>query len=120
MRFENRKEPLIDRLRFARRQLKFLFGAMLFILVSLGVGTAGYMHFAHFAFADALLNASMILSGMGPVGALPDDAAKYFASAYAIFSGVALISTVAVVLAPLVHRFLHALHLADDSGPIGR
>ena len=116
MRFENRKEPLIDPVRFIRRQLKFLFGALLFIGLSLAFGTWGYMHYAGFAYPDALLNASMILSGMGPVGELPNDDAKYFASGYALYSGIALISTVAVVLAPLVHRFLHLLHLEDAEG----
>ena len=59
------------------------------------------------------LNASMILAGMGPIGQLPNDGAKLFASFYALYSGIALLTTVAVILAPLVHRMLHALHLED-------
>jgi hypothetical protein len=111
--FEHTSQPLQPTIVYLRRQFKFLFGALVFIGIALGIGTLGYMHYAHFAFPDAFLNASMILSGMGPVDALPNDAAKYFASGYALFSGIALISTVAVVLAPLVHRFLHAMHLDE-------
>lgn len=111
--FEHTSQPMQSTIGYLRRQLKFLFGAAVFIGAALSIGTWGYMEFAGFPFADAFLNASMILSGMGPVGALPNDAAKYFASFYALFSGIALISTVAVVLAPLVHRFLHAMHLDE-------
>lgn len=112
--FEHTSQPLLGASGFLWRQMKFLLAALAFIGFALAIGTWGYMHYAGFAFVDAVLNASMILSGMGPVGELPNDAAKYFASAYALFSGIALIGTVAVVLAPLVHRFLHAMHLDGE------
>ena len=111
--FEHRSEPLLGTWAYARRQLWYVFAALLFIGVSLAIGTIGYMHFARFTFADAFLNASMILSGMGPVGELTSDGAKYFAALYAIYSGVALLTTVALILAPLVHRFLHMMHLDE-------
>ena len=63
---------------------------------------------------DALLNASMILTGMGPIDAMKNDAAKLFASFYSIFSGVVFLSTVAVFLSPIVHRFLHKLHVDEE------
>ena len=113
MRFEHRRQPLLSITAFMRRQLKFLVMSLLIVGLSLGVGTLGYMYFAGFNGVDAFLNASMILSGMGPVNDMPDDAAKYFASIYALYSGVALLTTVAVMLAPMVHRILHALHLED-------
>ena len=72
------------------------------------------MHFAGYPLVDAFLNASMILGGMGPVGELPNEGAKWFASFYALYSGVALLTTVAVMLTPLVHRLLHTLHI--DTG----
>lgn len=112
--FEHHRQPLLEKDAFFRRQLRFFFAAMAFVAVSLGVGVAGYMAFAGFSFVDAFLNASMILGGMGPVGELPNDAAKWFASFYALFSGIALLGTVAVMLTPLVHRMLHALHLDVD------
>lgn len=107
-------EKLVPRRVYLRRQLRYLAVALGFVGISLAVGVAGYMVFAGFSFVDAFLNASMILGGMGPIGELPNDGAKWFASFYALFSGIALLGTVAVILTPLVHRMLHALHLEDD------
>ncbi|MCC7501916.1 MAG: hypothetical protein IT229_05270 [Flavobacteriales bacterium] len=111
--FEHRSRPLVPRSVYILRQLRFFLVAQVFVAASLAVGTWGYMHFAHQAAVDAFLNASMILAGMGPIGDLPSDGAKLFASFYALYSGIALLTTVAVILAPLVHRMLHALHMED-------
>ncbi len=81
------------------------------LIVALGVGVAGYHWIAGQPWVDSLLNASMILGGMGPVGDLHSDAAKIFASAYALFSGVVFISVMAVILSPVLHRALHKFHL---------
>jgi hypothetical protein len=62
---------------------------------------------------DSLLNASMILTGMGPVSPMPSDAAKVFASAYAVFSGVAFLTTFSILITPILHRILHRLHLNE-------
>jgi hypothetical protein len=109
--FEHRSRPLLARAAFLRRQALWLLAALSLVSASLVLGTWGYMHFARLAPVDAFLNASMILAGMGPLGELPDDPAKLFASFYALYSGIALLSSVAVLLAPLVHRMLHVLHL---------
>ncbi len=109
--FEHHKEPVLDTKRFARRLLKYLVYALLLVAVSLAIGVWGYMQFAQLPFVDAFLNASMILGGMGPVDPLPNSAAKYFASFYALYSGITLLGTVAVFLAPVMHRMLHVLHL---------
>lgn len=88
--------------------------AGLLIAVSLLVGVLGYRHLAGLSWTDSLLNAAMILGGMGPVDPLPGDGAKLFASAYALYSGVALLTTVSLLLAPAVHRVLHRMHLEAD------
>jgi hypothetical protein len=75
----------------------------------------GYHHYMHLGFADSLINASMILSGMGPVDHADTDGAKIFASFYAIYSGVAFISSMAFLFIPIVHRFLHKMHLEIES-----
>ena len=80
---------------------------------ALGIGILGYHYIAHFAWIDSLLNASMILGGMGPVGNIEGNAGKVFASAYALFAGLVFISVTAMLLAPFVHRIMHKLHLAD-------
>lgn len=114
--FEHRTQELLSRPRFVLRQLRYLVLAAALVGLSLAVGVLGYMHFAGYGFADAFLNASMILGGMGPMGELPSDGAKYFASFYALYSGIALLGTVAVILTPLVHRMLHALHAEVGEG----
>lgn len=108
-------ERLPRRKVYLRKQLRYLLVAAVLILFSLAIGTAGYMVFAHLGFTDAFLNASMILGGMGPVSPLPGTAAKWFASCYALYSGVALITIVAAMLTPTIHRLIHKLHL-DQHG----
>jgi len=85
------------------------------IALSLGAGIVGYHYLARFAWIDSLLNASMILGGMGPMGDLPNSAAKVFASIYALFSGLIFIGVLGVLLAPFVHRLMHRFHI-DEAG----
>ncbi len=80
---------------------------------SLGLGVLGYHFIAGFNWVDALMNAAMILTGMGPVNALNSDAAKVFASVYALFSGVVFISATGILLTPIFHRVLHRFHLEE-------
>ena len=115
MRFEHRHEPLLARRAFVRRQLRFGVFALFVVAGSLGIGILGY-HFAEgMSWLDALLNASMILFGMGPVAAPQRIAGKWFASFYAMFSGVAFVTIVGVIFAPLFHRFLHRFHIETDA-----
>jgi hypothetical protein len=81
--------------------------------VGLGIGVLGYHFIAHLNWIDSLLNASMILGGMGPTDTLRTDAAKIFASLYALFSGLAFVGIVSVLLAPFVHRMLHRFHAEE-------
>jgi len=111
---ESRQSPLASRHVFAWRFLKFLLGASILAGFALGIGVLGYHYIAGFTWVDSLLNASMILGGMGPMGELPDDEAKIFASAYALFSGLIFITVTGIVLAPIAHRVLHHFHLDDE------
>ena len=99
---------------FLRRQLFHALIAAGVVAIALGVGIAGYHWIAGLGWIDSLLNASMILSGMGPVDRLPTRAAKLFASAYALFGGLVFIVTMGLILTPLVHRLLHRLHIEED------
>ncbi|NCT94263.1 MAG: hypothetical protein GXC72_07560 [Chitinophagaceae bacterium] len=109
--YENKKQPLATRSIFYQRMLRSTLWATGFIIVCLVIGVAGYHYTAGIGWLDALHNASMILSGMGPVVEINTDAGKWFSSAYAIFSGVAFITNIGLLIAPLVHRFFHKLHL---------
>jgi TRAP-type C4-dicarboxylate transport system permease small subunit len=112
--FETRTEPLASHLVFARRVLKYASIALAVCSVALGIGILGYHYIASFSWIDSLLNASMILGGMGPMGELPSDASKVFASLYALFSGLVFISVIGIVLAPAAHRALHLFHLDEE------
>jgi hypothetical protein len=82
-------------------------------MFSLILGILGYHFTENLGWLDSLLNASMILTGMGPVDPMTTTAGKLFASFYAIFSGVVFLTTIAYILAPAAHRFLHKFHLDD-------
>ena len=96
---------------FAKRVFKYTAFAISLLAVSLGMGIFGYHFIADLGWIDSLYNASMILTGMGPVNELVTDSAKLFASIYAIFSGVIFLSTVAIFFAPFAHRLMHLLHI---------
>ncbi len=85
------------------------------ILLSLGIGMLGYHHYAGMNWVDAFVNAAMILAGMGPFSPLENEPAKIFAGCYALYSGIALVTTLAVIFAPIVHRFLHRFHLEESN-----
>ncbi len=112
--FEHKNTPLLPTSQFYARQLRFIFFAIILIMICLVMGMAGYVSFAHLDWVAAFQNASMILSGMGEIDPMPDDQSRIFSGVYALFSGVVFISTVAVMLAPAAHRLLHILHLESD------
>jgi hypothetical protein len=105
--FEHSSEPLIPRRIFLGRVVRSVLVAAVVVGLWLLIGILGYHALAKLPWIDALLNASMILSGMGPVDPLPNDSSKVFASVYAILSGVVFLSTSAILVAPVVHRLLH-------------
>jgi hypothetical protein len=109
--YERQDHPLLSRARFLRRVGRNFLVVVLFVAVALGIGVLGYHCIAHLRWVDALLNASMILGGMGPVDPLQSSAAKIFASCYALFSGLAFIGVAGVMLAPFAHRLLHRFHI---------
>ncbi len=112
--YERHRQPLASRKTFLRRlMLNAAIGAAI-LFFSLGIGVLGYHFLEGFSWIDSLLNASMILGGMGPVNPLHTTAGKIFASFYALYSGVVLLASVGVLAAPIFHRFLHHFHLAED------
>jgi hypothetical protein len=113
MKFEHHRQPLAPRHVFLRRLFRFISYAVIFLSVSLSLGVLGYHYICGLSWVDAVLDASMILAGMGPVSAIPNDAGKYFASAYALFSGVAFLGTFSIIIAPVLHRIMHQLHLNE-------
>ena len=109
--YEHRKQPLAKPATFYRRVLKNILFAFLIIFVSLMIGTMGYQYYEGWQWLDAFHQASMILSGMGPVMTIVTVGGKWFNSLYAIFSGVVFITNIGLILAPAIHRLFHKLHL---------
>ena len=112
--FEHKKEPVIPHHRFLQRMATSLAFTLLIVVTSLFGGGFGYHYFGNLPWIDAVLNAAMILTGMGPVDAMTTDAGKLFAIAYSLYSGIAFLTMIAVVLAPVLHRLLHKFHLQDE------
>jgi len=110
MRYEHKTEPLLPFRRFIARLMAHFSAGLLVIAGSLGLGVLGYHHFERLPWLDALLNASMILGGMGPVDPVRSTGGKAFASGYALFSGVVFLVVAGIIMAPAVHRLLHRLH----------
>lgn len=113
--FERKDEELAPlRIFFGRIAVSLAISGGL-ILVGLLIGIAGYHYIAHLRWVDSILNASMILGGMGPVDKLEADRAKMFASVYALFGGLVFMAAAGILFSPILHRVLHKFHLDDEA-----
>ena len=111
--FERKYQRIAPFSVFIIRLTRFIGIAILLILAALCIGIVGYHWIAGLTWVDSLLNASMILGGMGPVNLLTNTSAKVFASLYALFSGLVFIAVMGIVFTPIVHRMLHKFHIDD-------
>ena len=111
--YEAKHQPLLARSAFYRRITAHMAVAVGLILVSLGIGMAGYMATEQMPALDAFLNVAMLLGGMGPVSPLNTSAGKLFAGVFALYAGLVFIACAALVLTPLLHRVLHHFHVSD-------
>ena len=118
--FEHHEEQLAGRIAFVSRQLKYFFFSLVILSVSIGIGIVGYHVFGRLSWIDSFLNASMILTGMGPADHLDTTEGKLFASFYALFSGVAFLTFIGILFAPIYHRFLHKFHMDYQEKDIDR
>jgi hypothetical protein len=111
--YEHRKQKLAPMATFYQRILKNILLATMVMVICLVIGILGYHYTANIPWLDAVHNASMILSGMGPVVEIKSIAGKWFSSFYALFSGVVFITNIGIILAPAIHRMFHRLHIED-------
>lgn len=118
--FESRHHPLLSRAAFVRRMSHSALAGAVLVLISLVIGMLGYYAFEHLDWLDSFLNASMILSGMGPLWSPQTAAGKLFAGIYALYSGITVLVFAAITFAPLFHRMLHAFHADDSDEPSKR
>ena len=112
--YESRADAPLTRPLFFLRMLRHAAAALGLVVMSLGIGMAGYEGFEGLPWRDAFLNSAMLLGGMGPVNAPRTDAGKLFAGLYALYCGLVFLVSVSVALAPLLHRALHKFHWKRD------
>ena len=112
--YENKYQPLAPKHIFFGRIFRNVVVAMAILGVCLLIGILGYHYIADINWIDSIHNASMILSGMGPVAEIKNVSGKLFSSAYALFSGVAFITNIGFILAPAAHRLFHSIHVDDN------
>lgn len=122
--FEHRREPLLTRTEYIVRLFRHGVAAIAIVLGALGIGIIGYHLLVGLGWIDSIVNAAMILGGMGPVADLDthsgvSDAGKLFAAAYALFSGLIFVVAVGVSFAPAIHRLMHRFHLEMDDDVAG-
>ncbi len=113
--YERHHEKLAPRSVFLRRVARSSLLSLAVVFGALSLGVCGYRFIEGLPLVDALLNASMILGGMGPVAELHTTAGKLFASFYALFSGLVFITASGLLLAPVIHRLLHNFHLEEEN-----
>ncbi|RTL60312.1 MAG: hypothetical protein EKK37_05605 [Sphingobacteriales bacterium] len=114
--YEHKRQPLASKKTYYKRIVNNIGWSAMIIIFMLAIGTIGYYYSIskNPDWYDAFHNASMILSGMGPVVTdIKEPWGKIFSSLYALFSGVIFITSIGYILAPAVHRFFHKLHLED-------
>ncbi len=111
--YEHKKQPLAPKEVYYKRVLRNMFYMTLLLICCLSIGIIGYHYSSDIAWIDSLHNASMILSGMGPVVEMKTNSGKLFSSFYALFSGVAFITNIGLLLTPIVHRFFHKMHMEE-------
>ncbi len=108
--FEKEHQDVIPHQRFALRLLKSLGAALIVASTALTIGAAGYHWIAGLNWIDSVLNAAMILAGMGQINEMTTNSGKLFASAYALFCALVFVSVTGVLLIPIAHRLLHLFH----------
>ena len=111
--YEKKTQPLASQRVFFIRMGRNMFFMFMLIVFSLLIGVIGYHYLAGAEWVDAFHNASMILSGMGPVITIENETGKIFSSCYALFSGLVFVTNIGVLLAPVMHRIMHSVHLEE-------
>jgi hypothetical protein len=110
LKYEHHSDPLLPPAQWLARILNSAWLAFMIVAVVFMAGVMGYHYIANLAWVDAILETSMILGGMGAIAPMPNDAAKLFASAFAMLSGLVIVTTTGIILSPFLHRLMHHFH----------
>lgn len=110
-----KKKSILTPANVYQHMLRNAFFGMLMTAAALFIGMLGYHHLEQMSWVDSFMNASMILSGMGPASNLVTFSGKVFAGCYALFSGLAFIAIMVIILSPLIHQFFRKIHLESKT-----
>lgn len=108
--FEHHSQPILERSKWVKRVVQSVWLAAIVVAFALAIGVLGYHILGDLSWIDSILEASMILGGMGAIAPMKSDAVKLFASFYALLSGLVMVSSTGMILAPWLHRLLHHFH----------
>ena len=109
--YEHRHQPLLSKSQFYLRILRAVTLTFGILLATILIGATGYHSFEHLSWVDAILNAVLVMTGLGLTVTLQTTAAKVFTSFYAILSAIVFFAGMVVLFSPLIHRALHHFHL---------
>lgn len=113
MKYESKCQQILSKRLFYKRVSKNILVATVVTSIFWSLGALGFYLLGMSDITDAYYNAAMLMTGMGPTTPNPSNALKWFASIYALLSGVVYLSTIGLMLAPIIHRFMHQFHLED-------
>ena len=111
MAFEHHQEPVVSRQIFLQRVFECFCLAFLLLAVSIFAGAAVYHFTEGLSWLESTMNAVMIMTGLGLVDTLHSTASKVFTCFYSIVTAIVFYMVLAIIFAPLIHRFLHKFHL---------
>jgi hypothetical protein len=109
--YERRHQPLLPASQFYLRVLRAVIVTCGILFLTVLVGAIGLHVLEHMAWIDAVLNAVLIMTGLGLTVTLQSAAAKVFTSFYAILSAIIFFACIMILFSPLIHRALHHFHL---------
>ena len=118
--FERHHEPLLPVPQFFGRIARSLIVAAIIDGCALAVGSVGLRWLEGLDWIDAWLNAALVMTGNGPTAHAQSISGKAFLLIYALGGVLIFAAVISVVMAPILHRMLHAFHAAvpDDGNDV--
>ncbi|WP_421548030.1 hypothetical protein [Pseudomonas sp. QD4] len=113
--YESKDQPVLSRLLFLRRLLLHALMVMALIGFSIGLGIGGHLYFEEgMSIHDALINAAMMLGGIGPANMPLTPGGKLFLASYGLYANIVFAAAIGLMLTPVAHRLLHKFHYDGD------
>lgn len=112
--FEHFKQELISFEKFVLRLIRFYFIATGLLLFALLPGIVGFYWIDRLNLKQATVNALSILGTIDPPYPSTSDMGRTFTAVYGLFSETVFLLSLAILLAPVIHRIFHKFHVHTD------